>query len=70
MLTHEHFNYYLSAKEMYSTTNGRINVAMGSVLKIWHDYREKKVAIPTEEELLAANEHTDINDLVIDKEMD
>ena len=29
----------LYAKEMYNTTNGIMNVAMGSVLSLWHDYR-------------------------------
>ena len=28
------------AQKMYDTTNGKLNVAMGSVLNIWHNYRE------------------------------
>ena len=28
------------AVEMYDTTGGKLNVAMGSVLAVWHDYRE------------------------------
>lgn len=58
----------LFAKEMYNETSGAINVCMGSVLKIWHNYREAGVAIPTEGELSLAAEHTDINILEIDKE--
>ena len=28
------------ARQMYDTTNGKLNIAMGSVLRILHDYRE------------------------------
>ena len=63
------------ARQMYDTTNGKLNIAMGSVLRIWHDYREaaEKDAseadntLPTQEELEAAAQHCDINDLVIDE---
>ena len=30
------------ARQMYDTTNGKLNVAMGSVLNIWHNYREAR----------------------------
>lgn len=64
------------AVELYSTTNGKLNIAMGSVLAIWHDYREAAEAdpsdednrLPTQEELEAAAQHCDINDLIIDRE--
>ena len=57
-------------------TGGKINIAMGSVLGIWHDHREaaEKNAseadntLPTQEQLEAAAQHCDINDLVIDEE--
>ena len=64
----------LYAKRLYTTTNGKMNIAMGSVLSIWHDYRElaeedpRKAAIPTMEELEAAAKHTDINNLIINEE--
>ena len=58
----------LYAKEMHELTDGKINIAFGSVLKIWHNYREKGVAIPTTAELTAANAHTSIENLVIDEE--
>lgn len=62
------------AKEAYELTNGRVNVAMGSVLSIWHDYREAgtdepwNAQLPPMEKLLAAAEHTNIHDVVIDEE--
>ena len=58
----------LFAKEMYELTDGECNVAMGAVLSIWHDYRTEGIALPSEEELRLAAEHTDIDDLVIDRE--
>ena len=62
------------AKEMYEKTDGRVNVAMGSVLSIWHDYREAgreepwAAELPPMDKLRAAAEHTNIDDLVIDEE--
>ena len=59
-------------REMYERTGGRVNVAMGSVLRIWHDIREYNTAFPDDkrlperEALLAAAEHCDINDMVLD----
>jgi thiamine biosynthesis lipoprotein len=61
------------ALDMDTRTQGRMNVAMGAVLRIWHDYRTEGIedpenaALPTIAELNAANEHTDISDLVIDR---
>ncbi len=64
----------LFAKEMYVLTEGEVNVAMGSVLSIWHDYRQAgeddpfNAELPPIEKLMAAAEHTDIEKLVIDAE--
>lgn len=64
----------LYAKEMYALTNGRMNIAMGSVLSIWHDYRTAGIdepwnaELPPMEALEEAAKHTDINNLVIDEE--
>lgn len=58
----------LFSKEMYNLTDGKVNVAMGAVLSIWHDYREEGARIPTTAELEAAAEHTDINNIIIDEE--
>jgi len=60
--------------DMYELTDGKTNVAMGSVLKIWHRYRTEgiadpeRAALPKMEELQAAAEHCSIDDLVIDRE--
>lgn len=64
----------LYAKDMYHKTDGHVNIAMGSILSIWHDYREigmsdpASAELPPMEKLTAASEHTDINCLVIDEE--
>ncbi|MFA9423790.1 MAG: FAD:protein FMN transferase, partial [Sedimentibacter sp.] len=62
------------SKEMYEKTEKRTNIAMGSVLNIWHDYRDEaesdpaNAKIPPMEDLLKANEHTDINKVIVDVE--
>jgi thiamine biosynthesis lipoprotein len=62
------------SKEMYKKTDGYVNIAFGSVLRIWHDYREKNIddsefaEIPTIEELKKAVVYTDISKLIIDEE--
>lgn len=62
----------LYAKDIYAKTGGKVNVAMGSVLSIWHDYRTQGLNEPAEAELPPkelldeAAAHTDINDVVID----
>lgn len=59
--------------DMYEKTDGAMNIAMGSVLSIWHEYREngienpQQAALPQMDELLAAAEHTDISKIVIDE---
>lgn len=64
----------LYAKNLYTKTNGKMNIAMGSVLSIWHDYRaaaEETYGVgelPPMDELQAAALHTDINNLIIDEE--
>ncbi len=63
----------LYAKEMYLETDGKLNVAMGSVLSIWHRYREdgmddpESAELPPMDALEAAAEHMDIDDVVIDR---
>lgn len=67
-------DFLLYARELYDRTNGEMNIMLGSVLSIWHDYRTEALddpasaKIPSEEELFAAAEHTDISLLEIDQE--
>lgn len=62
------------SREMYELTSGKVNIAMGSVLKIWHDHREigreypEKATVPEMEALKKASEHMDIENLIIDEE--
>ena len=64
----------LLSKEMYKKTNGQINVAMGSVLKIWHNYRDDGINMPNVAMLPPmgvlekADVYTDIEKIIIDEE--
>lgn len=64
----------LYAKEMYTVTDGMLNVAMGSVLSLWHDYRTigkddpSQATLPPMDLLKKAAEHTDINKMIIDEQ--
>ena len=57
------------SKEVYELTEGKVNIAYGSVLSVWHTYRNdgKGTSIPTQSELKEAQKHTDISALVIDR---
>ncbi len=69
-------DFLLYCKELYALTNGKTNVMLGSVLKIWHDAREdasdnygylEPEALPGTEELASANMHTSIDLLIINE---
>ena len=61
-------------KNVYELTSGKVNVAMGSVLSIWHNYRTRGIddpetaSLPTMEELKKAANHTDFSKILIDTE--
>lgn len=61
------------AVKMYDATKGQTNIAMGSVLNLWHEHREAAddsplhSTLPTDAELQAAAQHTDISNLIIDE---
>ena len=60
------------SREMYEETDRQLHVAMGSVLTIWHEYREQgsrdpeNAKLPEENELTRAAEHMNMGDLIID----
>ena len=62
------------SKDMYVRTKGQVNVAMGSVLSIWHDYRDRGIAdpenakLPKLKDLEKASLYTDISQVKIDEE--
>jgi thiamine biosynthesis lipoprotein len=62
----------LFSLEMHEKTQGRVNVAMGSVLKIWHNHRTAALADPATAQvpepaiLKEADRHTNIADLIVD----
>lgn len=73
-VSRETMDLLLFSKEAYDVTAGSVNIAMGSVLSIWHEYREagleneETAELPPMDELVAASEHTSIDSLVLDEE--
>jgi thiamine biosynthesis lipoprotein len=61
------------AISMDTLTKGRMNIAMGSVLKIWQAYREaglndpEQAALPPMKDLHAADANTSIDNIIIDR---
>lgn len=61
------------SKKAYELSGGRVNVAFGAVLSVWHEYREEGIENPEEaslppmELLKEKARHTDINKLIIDE---
>lgn len=61
------------SKKWYIKTDGKINIAFGAVLSIWHKYRtegiedETKAVLPPIDELKEAAKHTDINKVIINE---
>ena len=64
----------LDCKEYYRITGGRVNVAMGSVLQLWHEARNDGINdpmnayLPDAEALEAAAEHVSIDAVIVDDE--
>ena len=64
----------LEAKQWYAATGGAVNVALGPVLSIWHDYRTAGIEdpdnaqLPPMELLEEAAQHCDIDKIIIDEQ--
>lgn len=65
----------LFARDIHGQTGGKVNVAMGPVLRLWHEYREAGTEDPAEAELppmellQSAAGHTSIEAVLIDEEV-
>ena len=61
-------------KDYYTLTRGKVNVAMGAILRLWHEAREdamddpSKAYLPEKSVLRQAFDHTDLYDMVLDEE--
>lgn len=62
----------LDCKEYYALTGGKVNVAMGSVLSLWHEKRSEGIdnpanaALPDMDALKQAAFHTDFDSVIVD----
>ncbi len=62
------------SREVYTLTDGRVNIAMGAVLRLWHDARTwgssnpEDASLPDHEKLLEMSEHTDFSDVLINRD--
>lgn len=60
-------------KTFYEATGGKVNVAMGSVLQLWHEARNDGINdpanayLPKREQLEAAAEHMDLSAVILDE---
>lgn len=66
------FNLIEFSIDWHKKTNGKVNIALGSVLRIWHDVRTdaefSTPVLPSMDVLQQANQHTDISSIVLDRE--
>lgn len=66
------FDLIQFSKEHATLTKNNVNIAMGSVLKLWHDARDlaeinpDQAAIPSMEALQEAEKHTALEDVILD----
>ncbi|MCL2544920.1 MAG: FAD:protein FMN transferase [Clostridia bacterium] len=68
----ELMNLLLFCKEHQPAARGTMNIALGAVTRIWHDYRERGLLdpaaaqLPSMEALQSAARHTDFDDVILD----
>lgn len=68
----ELFDFLMFAKDMYALTEGKVNVAMGQVIALWHTasenaHRNIDPVLPDEAALRNAEKHCNINSLVLNE---
>jgi thiamine biosynthesis lipoprotein len=62
------------SRALYEETGSAVNIAMGAVLRIWHEARLRGVdnpagaAVPDMDVLRRAAEHTNLDDVIVDRE--
>lgn len=67
-------DFLLDCKSFYEVTDGKVNIAMGSVLSLWHEARTVGIddpvnaKLPEQEALEEAAQHTSFDTIVIDEE--
>ncbi len=60
-------------KQLYTQTDGKLNIAMGSVLSIWHSYRNQgmnnpmEAKLPPMDKLKEASVYTDIEKVIVNE---
>lgn len=68
------FSLLTFCKSNSALCGGQVNIALGSVLSLWHEYREAgldnpaSAALPPMADLTAASAHTSLDDLILDPE--
>lgn len=58
----------LYCREMQPKLAGAVNIALGAVLRVWHDFREDPVALPEMKKLQDAAKHINFDDVKLDEE--
>lgn len=62
------------SKEWYEKTNGKMNIAVGSLMSIWTETMDEaandpeNAVLPSTSELESASEHTNIDDIIVDED--
>lgn len=56
------------ARDQQKQINTPVNIAMGAVLSVWHEYRTEGLALPPMEELENGALHTAMEDVILDSE--
>ncbi len=63
----------VACKELYTATDGKVNVAMGSILSLWHETRSNgrddptTAVLPDQDALEEGSLHCNIDDLILDE---